>query len=311
MTAFLGAIGAKLADRWVTALLGPGLLFLGAVALAARLGQTHALSARRLAHWLDALAAQPAARSTGAVLVAAAGVLIGSAAAGLAATAAGNAVRRLWNLPGRRLPWSLLRAWRRRRWFAADEAVKAAAREYDAAPHSAARHAAPHSAARHAVAARRATDRRDAVCLVEPDRPTWIADRLRAAAERVRTTYGFGLDSAWPHLWSLASEPLRADVAAAQDAYERAALLFGWSLLYLVLAPWWWPALLIAAVTAATAWTKARTAADTVAVLVETTVDLHLRDLADRLGLAAGEPVTARTGALIAARLAKHRPLDA
>ncbi|MFF4567929.1 hypothetical protein [Streptomyces sp. NPDC001435] len=40
----------------------------------------------------------------------------------------------------------------------------------------------------------------DRICLLEPDRPTWIADRLRVTPVRIEAVYGFDLDAAWPRL---------------------------------------------------------------------------------------------------------------
>jgi hypothetical protein len=72
-------------------------------------------------------------------------------------------------------------------------------------------------------------------------------------------------------------------VGAARDSLATVARLTGWSLLYLLLAVWWWPDVVIAAVLFATAWSQARTAAAALADLVKATVDLHVGDLSDRL----------------------------
>jgi hypothetical protein len=43
MNSFIGEIGKKLAERWVSLLALPGLLFLGFAAVSAALGHAHAL----------------------------------------------------------------------------------------------------------------------------------------------------------------------------------------------------------------------------------------------------------------------------
>src|SRR5438105_2519298 len=59
MGAFLAGIGTKLADRWVNALLLPGLLWTALLAAGVHLGQAHAFAADHLSEWLEQLAARP------------------------------------------------------------------------------------------------------------------------------------------------------------------------------------------------------------------------------------------------------------
>ncbi|GAA2047586.1 hypothetical protein GCM10009839_61030 [Catenulispora yoronensis] len=430
MTTFLSELGTKLADRWAAAILAPGLLFLGALSLATRLGQGAALHAGRISRWITQLAAAPASHSTGAILVIAAGTLGASTAIGLIASALGRLVERAWLLRGDRGPGRILRARRERRWNAADErvrveedriaaeaaakaAVKTAAQAAvktavgmgaaspasststsanpiaatatapnlssttpiaaastspnlpsanpvaatapnlpstspisaastisnlpsaspiaatapklpSSNPVAAASSTAPNlpSANPTAAAATRphrprgelvlparslaeAIARRDAVSLVPPERPTWIADRLRAVDVRVWRTYSLDLQSAWPRLWSIAGPDLRSDLGAAQDSYAAAARLTGWGLLYSGLGLWWWPAAVVGVAALGTAWVRARAAAGVLAELVETTVDLHLRDLARRLDL--DDPDLVAAGAAVTDRLRKRR----
>lgn len=306
MTAFLSALGSKLADRWAAALLGPGLLFFGAVALGLRLGQRHALSFGRVNPWLTGLANDPAGRGAAAVLLAASVVAGASTAAGLAAAALGRLVERLISLDATRQPARALRDWRHDRWAAAQQRVQAeedslkaliaawADKRPDAGP-------PPDRAPRLGEV----IHRRDAICLVEPDHATWTADRLRVARIHVARTYDLDVDCAWPRLWSIAAAQLRSDIAAAQDAYRDAARLAGWAVLYLVLACWWWPAALIALLASATARLRARAAAGALADLIETTVDLNIRDLADRLGIAAKDVTSQELGRAISLRLSR------
>ena len=48
------------------------------------------------------------------------------------------------------------------------------------------------------------------------------------------------------------------ELSTAHDSYTAAATLTGWTLLYLAARASWWPALIIATLTRATAWTRAR-----------------------------------------------------
>jgi hypothetical protein len=101
----------------------------------------------------------------------------------------------------------------------------------------------------------------------------------------------------------------RAELGAAQDRFAAAAQLSGWALLYLVLSPLWWPALVIAAVSAATAWFKARAATGVLADLVEATVDLYGPELARQLGIACATKLNPEVGRQISQTLRKDDTL--
>jgi hypothetical protein len=146
---------------------------------------------------------------------------------------------------------------------------------------------------------------RNRICLVEPDRPTWMADRMRAAGERVHQAYDLDLTAAWPRLWLCMPEMSRSEVATAQSAFASASRLAGWGLLYLVLAVWWWPAAVIACVTVGTAWQRGRAATAVLAELVESAVDLYGRDLAQALGLPCPDEFTPDHGASLTRMLRK------
>ncbi|GAA4472336.1 hypothetical protein [Phytohabitans houttuyneae] len=298
MIELLTTLGGRLSQRWLTTLLAPGLLFVAAVAVAARLGHAHALAIQRLRDDIVAVADHPAGRSSAVVLLVTAAVLVAAATAGLVAASLGGAVERMWLLPGRRQPLRSVRAWRLRRWRAADAGVVALVAGVRLDEHA-------DTVVIPGLA--EALARRDAICLVEPERPTWIADRLRALGERIHLTYGLDLTAAWPRVWSLAPADLRTDVIAAHEAYSAAARLAGWSLLYAVLAAWWWPSSVVAAVLFGAAWMRARSATGGLAELVESTVDLHGRELAARLGVECGGPLTVEVGEEVTVRLRKDQ----
>jgi hypothetical protein len=191
MTGFLGEIGKKLADRWVALLAIPGLLYLGAVIVAAVLGQDHALSYPDLSRKIAAWAASSTLKSAGGTVLIIAAVLAGSVLAGLAAAAGGRFIEMLWTLPGRHAPARWLANWRRDR----SRKAKAIADDPDSTP----------------AQVRKAIARADRICLIEADRPTWIGDRLRACHVRIERAYGLDLNAAWPRLWLIVPDTSRTE----------------------------------------------------------------------------------------------------
>jgi hypothetical protein len=284
MTGFLGEIGQKLADRWAALLAVPGLLFVAAVAVAAVLGQDHALSYPDLSRKLSAWATSPALKSSGGAVLIVAAVLAGSLVAGLAAAAGGRFIEALWTMQGEHPPASWLAAWRRTR---SQRYKRIADTSTDPA------------------VARRAMAKADRICLVEAACPTWIGDRLRAGHIRVLKTYGLDLTVTWPRLWLILPDAVRTELGAGRDAFGAAARLTGWAVMYLPLAIWWWPAAVAAAVTGATAIAKGRFAAENFAALIESAVDLYGAELADKLR--AGERLVPAEGAPLSIRMRKDR----
>jgi hypothetical protein len=285
MTGFLGEIGSKLADRWAALLALPGLLYLAAVTAAAVLGQQHALSYPFLSRKITAWAASPVLKSAGGTVLIVAAILAGSVFAGLAATAGGRFIEILWTLPGRYPPARWLADWRKTR----SRDLKAIADN-------------PGSSGQQVAKAIRQANR---ICLIEPDCPTWIGDRLRACHERIRKTYGLDLTAAWPRLWLIVPDTVRTELAAARDAFSAAARLSAWAIFYVILGIWWWPALVVALITATAAVIKGRLSTSNLADLIESTVDLHGAELGPQLGLPG--PLTPDTGRQLTTRMLKSR----
>jgi hypothetical protein len=286
MTGFLGEIGQKLADRWAALLVVPGLLYLAAVTAAAVLGQAHALSYPDLSRKIAVWAASPASKSPGGTVLIVAAILAGSVVAGLAAAAGGRFTEILWTLPGKRVPAKWLADRRRNR----SRKAKAIA---DTSPDPA--------------QVDKAIARADRICLIQADRPTWIGDRLRACRVRIERASGLDLNAAWPRLWLIVPDTVRTELGTARDAFTAAARLTAWAVLYLILGIWWWPAVIIALITGTTAIIRAHQATDNLADLIESTVDLHSRDLATQLGDQAPGPVTPVTGRRLTTQMRKSR----
>lgn len=275
MTSLLAELGRQLTSRWAALLVLPGALYVTAVTLAVLLGHADALDVAAVRAWLDSVAAAPASDSPGTVLIALAGFLAASAAAGLTAGAGGLLVGRLWAATGREPVLRRIAAARTTRWDAADRAARAAESAFARSPAD----QDTRSALRSAIA------RRSAICPVRAERPTWVGDRLHAVESRVHRHYHLDLTAVWPRLWLVLPDAVRAELTAAQTTCAAAARLGGWGLLYLVLAFFWWPAAPVAVVVLLTARHQARTAVSTYADLVESAVDVHGRDLVVRLGV--------------------------
>jgi hypothetical protein len=299
VTGFLDALGKKAAEQWLSLLVLPGVLWLATVLVATRLGHRDALRPQVVADWITQSARGP--HATGLVVAVLAVTLVGSAAAGLAATGIGGAIRRSWLARGRRPPARWAVAWRRWRWHRATRRVDALVAEAIQAA----------GAAEEVVTGPEIADalaRRDAIALEVPDRPTWIGDRWRAGTVRVQRAYGLDMSVVWPRLWTVLPEQLRTDITTAQLAYTSAATLTGWAVLYGALGVLWWPALLIGVSLLGTGVVRARMATATVCDLVETAADLYGPLLADQLGTPASGPLTTALGDEISARLRKDPP---
>ncbi|WP_328303400.1 hypothetical protein OG389_35780 [Streptomyces sp. NBC_00435] len=284
MTGFLTALGQKLAERWLTLLVLPGVLFLCTATAARTLGQAHALDHRRLVGRITGWAQAPAVNGVGGQVVLLAAVLALAAATGLAAQWLGAVVLRTvlaadwrtWPRPLRQ--WARAAVTRRHtRWSAAAYAYR---QQLDA------------DARALAVQRRRAdeTPRRTRhhamhrIAAEAPDRPTWSGDRVHAVSVRLGRDHHLDLPTLWPYLWLTLPETTRAEITAAEQALTRAATLGGWALLYAPLTVWWWPAAPLAAALALTVRYRIRTAIDVYAQLLEAAVRLHSADLATQLG---------------------------
>lgn len=295
MTKFLEALGGKLAERWLTLLLGPGVLLLSVAVAGVTLGQRHWHDTGLLLARLDRLSAQPALRSTGTLAFVLVGVLAASAGLGLAVTALGAAVERLWLATRPRR----LTARRRRRWDAEQE-------WFDRALLEAARVEGTPEAPAAAARAREFNARRNRIGLAPPSHPFWLGDRIAAVDARVWESYRLDLTSAWPRLWLTLPEDVRAEIGTARGRLAAATRLVAWALAYLALGAVWWPSAVVGVVTAVTGWWRARAAGVSFAELAESAVDLHGRGLAESLGIPCAGTLTEDVGAEITTLLRKR-----
>ncbi|WP_415949448.1 hypothetical protein [Streptomyces sp. KLOTTS4A1] len=284
MNPLLATLGSKLTERWLNLLVLPGALFLAATAVGTTLGHRHWHDGERLRSTLDELAARPALDRAGTAALLVAFVLLGATAASLAAQFLGGAIERYRLRFGRDPLSRALTARRIRRWRELDRRYEGALGAVSTAE---GRPSVPPD-----VRARieHLAEARDRVALRIPNRPTWYGDRVQAAAERVHLAYGVDLAALWPRLWLTLPEPAVRQIQAAHDSFTAAARLTAWAVGYAVLACWWWPAALVALGCAAVARSRAHDALDALAELIEAAVDVHGRELAERVGLIGTEP---------------------
>jgi hypothetical protein len=288
LTGFIAELGKKAAERWLALLVLPGALLF---AFAWTTWTT-----RQHGSWFDPTsAAHQAERWSGArpgtLLLAAAAVLLAAAGIALLAQGLASAVEHLWFEAGWGPAGRLLTERRRSNWQDAENRYQATLRSRLRGDRSADPDAA--------------LARRDRICLVEPARPTWLADRVRAVGVRVYDAYDLDLDSLWPRLWLALPDAARSELAAARTSLTADARLFAWGLLYFLPSLWWPPALAVTAVTCTTAWRRARGSTNTLADLAEASVDLYTPTLATHLGLAAEKGLTLELGLQITTILRK------
>ncbi|MBE3015087.1 hypothetical protein IL992_38865 [Microbispora sp. NEAU-D428] len=300
---FFAELAKKLAERWVSLLLLPGVLFLATAALGVRLGHAHALdvdlAAREVSAFSEWFARRPAGAQVG-LLVA---VLVATGGVGLLVQAMAGVTRTLWlgqwPRPFGGLRSSLVRR-RRVRWHALLDRRRALTRAHPAETRTAEQQEQIDQAAA----------RVNRVALAEPGRPTWLGDRIHGAEAVARDRYGLDLPFVWPRLWLVLPEAARADLMNANTALATAVAIGSWSWPLVALAVMWWPAALVAAAVGAAGWVRARGAVTELALLVESVVDLHGRTLAVALGVAddghAG-PLTVEEGSRVTAVARKGR----
>src|SRR5262249_22318637 len=142
----------------------------------------------------------------------------------------------------------------------------------------------------------------------QPERPTWIGDRLRANAVRIHRAYGLDLTIVWPRLWTLLPEPLRGDITAAQASYTAASTIVAWAVPYTVVGFLWGPPLFIAAGLVVVGELRARTATEILCQLVETATDLYGYLLAEQLRVSCHDALTPAVGGMLNKILRKEPP---
>ncbi|WP_328718905.1 hypothetical protein OHT52_04955 [Streptomyces sp. NBC_00247] len=279
MNPLLATLGGKLAERWLNMLVLPGALFLATAAVGTTLGHRRWHDIERLRTSLDDLATRPALDRAGTAALLVALLLLAASAASLAAQFLAGAIERYWLRFGRDPLSRALTARRARTWRELDTRYEEA--HGDISVTEGRPWAPPEVLAR----IENLAEARDRVALHAPARPTWYGDRVGAARERVHTAYGVDLAAVWPRLWLILPEQALRQIHSARDSFAAAARIGAWAVGYALLACWWWPAALVAVCCAAVARSRAHDALDLFAELIEAAVDVHGRELAERVGL--------------------------
>lgn len=297
MGTFISELGKHLAEKWLTLLVLPGLLYTGVALFAINIGQTHSVDIPWLVTEASDLAGRLNAIGAPAMVLAAVTALLAAAAAGLAAHGLGLLVERVWlgNWPTWCEPvYNFLTDRRRKRWKDAHERYVAALTSERAA----------HLSDRRPSQAWAAT--RNQIALAEPARPTWIGDCIHAIDLRVESEYGLDLAAAWPRLWLVIPDASRSELRTARMDFDKAATLTAWGTLYGLLGLVWWPAVFIGLGTSTTGWRRGHEAIRILSELAEATVDIYGRDLATALGVTLPDScLTPETGHVITRRLRK------
>lgn len=276
MIGVLTEVGKRISSRWVTAILLPGLLLVAVGATAVTLGHARPFDLDYLATTAEHVGRDLAARP-GRLVVVAAAVLAGAGLTGTAANGLGQLAQRWW-LRERFLTGGLIS---RSPWSRRSRALAAAGR-----------------AGASTVAA------------YLPQRPTWLGDRIRLVEARVRAQYNVSAGLVWPRLWLLLDQDTRRPIIDARTRHAEAVTLTGWGILYLAPGVLWWPALLVAAGVLLTAWRRLRDTLAELSELVESAIDVRLRDLADALGIPiSGAEVSPAEGRALDDRLGKAGPV--
>jgi hypothetical protein len=303
MGGFLGELGKRLADRWLSMLVLPGALYLSVAVAARTLGQGSPFDLHRLITQVVAWAKTPAASTVGGQVVLLAAALAGSAAAGLTAQALGSLAERftlaagwsMWEPPLRQLAGKRVES-RQSRWDAAHTT-------YSQHYHLALQGNDPDPAKRRA-----AYRKRSRIALERPARPTWSGDRINAVSVRLKRDLHLDLASIWSGLWLTLPDTARTEITAARQALASATTLTAWAVLYALLSGWWWPAALIAVLMAVTGWHRTRIGADAYATLLEASARLYIGELAHQLGVDNARSLDQQPGDSVTAALHTEPP---
>jgi hypothetical protein len=264
----------------------PGLLFLTALLVGARLRWAHAVDVEYVLDSLDKLVAGigrwPSARKALGV----AGVLLAAAAVGLTVGGLAAGIRLIWLgrwpaplarrfITGRQDRWDVLVDRR----FAL-ESTHSRTDEMQAKINDLAAQA-------------------NWLALARPASPTWIGDRFKAVESISHQRYGLDLTFVWLAFWLVAPDLVRSETEAAGSQFADATVRGAWAALYALLALLWPPSAGVAVVLDVAAWRRGRSSAAAQTRLVEAALDLHGRALATTLGVSGADatgPLTPEEG---------------
>ena len=283
MTDLIAEVGTKLAERWASALVLPGLLFLAALSAAFTLGHQQAINLPSLA---DSTfnAYLSISSSPSAMILTAVGLLLGSLIPGLVIMRLGRLVEGLWYFSKPQWLTRKMTYRRRRKWEKLHARTTSGGSESDVAI---------------------AVSKRNHYSLGVPALPTWMGDRVSQTVARVRAQYGLDLVFAWPRLWMLVDEETRSEIRGQREQISLAALMAAWGFIYALLGLMWWPGFLIGLILGVTGWMDGRTSTEAFSQIVEATVDLNVIKLAETLGFRVDSGLAPNIGEALSERMRK------
>lgn len=269
MGRFFEELAKKLAERWLALLVLPGAGFLAVAIVGGWQRHRAALDWSRFRQGVDTFAATASRLPVGLQFVLLVLALLGTAGVGLVVQALAGLTRLVWlgRWPAPLLKWRV-RA-RRRRWLDLVGQRRAVSGEES----------------ERRAATDRLAGKANRIALAEPGRPTWMGDRVHAVEQVALARYGLDLTFGWPRLWLVLPDTVRAEITAAEASFAAAVATGTWSLPYLVLAVFWWPAAVAGLAFGVTGWARARAAIGDLGALSEAAVDLHGTTLARALGV--------------------------
>lgn len=290
MGQFFQELAKKLAERWISLLTIPGLLFLSTTAIAIAAGRQgllahgHALDVSRIASAIGDAADHFGRWGTTAQGAAVVGVLVASTGAGLLVQGLTAATRALWlgQWPrGLKQPAARLIRWRQKRYTG----LLSQRRELESRFPAASRSSADQDRIDQVAG------RINRLAMSSPQRPTWMGDRVQAVDRVALNRYGLDLPFSWPRFRLVLPESVSTTLNQSLGQFAVAVLIGTWATPYLVLGLFWYPALVVGFLIAAVGWARGRAAIADLGDLTEAALDLHGRTLAIALGVGGDDAV--------------------
>ncbi len=105
--------------------------------------------------------------------------------------------------------------------------------------------------------------------------PTALGNRLRAAEQYPQTHYGLDALIVWPRLWPMLPNPVQESIASSRQALDEDVRLFGWGLLTALWGVWAWWAVPVGLGLAVAAWFRTLYTAEVYGYLIRTAFDLY------------------------------------
>jgi hypothetical protein len=247
----------RIPDRWLLRRLLPSALFVMVAFIGAALGQSRwndtTLAKQRLAAELTKAGGSVSAYTSATVIIYVLIVVAGAFTVPVLAEGVGALAAGAW-------PWWLalladrLRDVRAGRWQSADDLTRAALLAVDA---------------KHPLRASRLKARAAVAQPSAPRTPTWIGDRLEAAATEATRCLGLDPRTSWLEVLLTLPDNARTALTNARDGYDVACEALVWSFAYLILGIWWWPAAVVGLILGLTSWRWLRYAANALASTAE------------------------------------------